>query len=407
MTELPIRPGTPEERLAISTMLFAAFHHTLDEDVLELDRLVWEPERSLVVDDEGTIVGHAVAATRDLSVPGNVVPAAHVTGVAVAPTHRRRGLLTRMMTRQLQDVRAAGREPIAALWASEGRIYPRFGYGLAACRLELAVDTREVRLPAATAVPRLRAGLPADLRPELAKVYDQLRPDRPGWSSRDDGWWSQVLGDTAWHRRDATPLRAVLHEGDGGVDGYAVWRTRSGWTHLGPDAEVRVREVVAADPQVYAELWRFLLGIDLARTVSYDFAALDDPLLHLANEPRRLNARMTDSLWIRVVDVAGALSARRYAIPLDVVVEVADPLLPENAGRWHLTGGPHGARCVPTPAPADLACDVLDLGAAYLGGTSLAALAAAGRVQELRRGSLAETSTAFGWHRQPAPLEVF
>jgi predicted acetyltransferase len=405
--DLPLRTATPDDFPKASALLFGLFHRAIDQETQDLDRLVWEADRTLVVTDGEEVVGHTFAAARDLSVPGAVLPAAHVTGVGVAPTHRRRGILTRLMQRQLRDLRDAGREPLAVLWASEARIYPRFGYGLASTRLELTIDPREVKLPAATAGGRLRAGAPADLLPELTKVYDTLRPDRPGWSSRDDTWWAQVLADHPGNREGATERRVVVHEGEGGVDGYALWRSKAGWTETGPNGEVRVSEIAAADPVAYAALWRFLLGIDLARRVTYEFAAVDDPLLHLASDPRQLGTHFSDGLWARVVDLPAALAARRYASEVDVVFEVSDPLLSENAGRWRLAGGPGGATCERTDAAPDLAADITDLGAAYLGGTSLAALARAGRVRELRPGTLNPASTAFGWHRLPAAPEVF
>ncbi|MGN9911658.1 GNAT family N-acetyltransferase [Phytohabitans sp. LJ34] len=405
--DLPLRTATPDDFPKASALLFALFHRALDQEAQDLDRRVWEADRALVVTDGPDVVGHAAALTRELTVPGAVLPAAHVTGVGVAPTHRRRGLLTRLMHRQLRDVRDAGREPIAVLWASEARIYPRFGYGLASTRLELAIDNRQVTLPAATAPPRLRAGTPADLLPELTKVYDTLRPERPGWSSRDEAGWATVVADLAIYREGATERRAVVHEGDGGIDGYAMWRTKSGWTNTGPNAEVHVTEIAAANPVAYAALWRFLLGIDLARRVMYGFAAVDDPLLHMVDDAPRLDTHLSDGLWVRVVDLPAALAARRYTAPFDVVLDVSDPLLPENAGRWRVAGGPGGATCERTDAAADLACDIVDVGAAYLGGTSLAALAGAGRVRELRPGAVNAASTAFGWHRMPISPEVF
>jgi len=405
--DLPLRTATPDDFLKASALLFALFHRAVDQDLQDVDRRVWDADRSLVVTDGDEVVGHAIALPRDLTVPGAVLPAAHVTGVGVAPTHRRRRLLTRLMRRQLRDVRDAGREPLAVLWASEARIYPRFGYGLATTRLELTVDTREVQLPAATAEGRLRAGAPADLYPEITKVYDMVRQDRPGWSSRDDHWWAQVLVDSPGSRDGATERRVVVHEGEGGVDGYALWRSKSNWNAGGPNAEVWVTEIAAADPVAYAALWRFLLGIDLARHVSYGFAAVDDPLLYLASDPRQLGTHFSDGLWVRLVDLPAALATRRYATDVDVVFEVSDPLLGENAGRWRVVGGPGGATCERTTAAADLACDIADLGAAYLGGSSLAALAGAGRVRELRAGALYPASAAFGWHRLPSAPEVF
>jgi len=142
--------------------------------------------------------------------------------------------------------------------------------------------------------------------------------------------------------------------------------------------------------------------------VTVSFAALDEPLQYLVDEPRRLGSALTDGLWIRITDLPKALAARVYAAPADVVLDVADPLLEQNTGRWRLTAGPDGrATCTTTTDPADLACTVLELGSAYLGATSLAALAAAGTVRELTPGALRQASVAFGWHRMPNPTEVF
>lgn len=408
-SDLDIRVGTADDWDAISNLLGFNFHHMFDDETQTIEGSVFEPERSLVIEDAGAVVGHAAAFTRDLTVPGGPLPAAYVTLVSVAPTHRRRGLLTRLMHRQLREVAEAGHEPVAVLWASEGKIYPRYGYGLAAQRLELEVATRDIRPPQEplAADARLRLVEPADAIPDFAKVYEQLRAERTGYASRDDRWWRFVLADPASDRGGATALRGVVHDTPGGPTGYAVWRTKGGWDAKGANGEVWVREVVAADPAAYAALWRFLLSIDLTRSATFNHAAMDEPLLHMVDEPRRLGARTVDGLWLRIVDVPAALAARRYATDVDVVLDVTDSLLPGNTGRWRLTGGRGGATCTPTGDPADLSCTVLELGSAYLGGPSLGALGAAGRVRELTPGSLARASTAFGWHRMPYAIEVF
>jgi predicted acetyltransferase len=406
VSELPLRVGTAGDWPAVTRLLTQVFHHALDPEVRRVEGSVVEPGRTLLAEDGDAVVAHAAAYTRDLTVPGAVLPAAHVTLVGVAPTHRRRRLLTRMMERQLREVAAAGREPIAVLWASEGAIYPRFGYGQAAQKLEFAIENREVRLTAAPAgTPR--AVDPAASWKTFAEVYERQRPHRPGWSSRDERWWRFVLADPESRRGGATEWHAVVLDGPEGPCGYALWRTRGVWTPTGPQGEVLVREVVAADPAGYATLWRLLLDVDLTRTVRYDFAAVDDPLLHLVDHPRRLGGRLTESLWVRLADLPAALAARRYAASVDVVLDVTDPLLPGNAGRWRLTGGPDGATCTRTPDEPDLVCTVLELGAAYLGGVSLDALARAGRVVQRTPGALARASVAFGWHRLPAATEVF
>ncbi|PTA46823.1 GNAT family N-acetyltransferase [Micromonospora sp. RP3T] len=392
----------------IAAFLALCFHGDTDPEVQEVERPIFEPERSLLIRDGGTAVAHAGAFSRDLAVPGGSVPAAHVSMVAVAPTHRRRGLLTGLMRRQLREIRDAGREPVAVLWASEGRIYPRFGYGSAAQRLMLTADTTGLRLPAPTpAEGRLRLDRPAPHTDELARLYERARADRPGWSRRDERWWAYVLLDAKGRRGGATERRVLLHHGPDGLDGYALYRTKEEWVGDVPRGEVQVGEVVAVTPEASLALWRLLLSVDLTRRLSFPTAAVDEPLLRLVDEPRQLAPQLADALWVRVVDVPAALAARRYAADVDVVIEVTDELLPENTGRWRLVGGPAGAECTATTAPAGLACDVRALGELLLGGTTPAALAAAGRVRELLPDTLTAATPAFTWHRAPSPMENF
>jgi predicted acetyltransferase len=411
--DLQLRLAAPDEYEPVMRLFRRAFGEDYKPDETGAHEGVFEPARTLVFTDGGRIVATAGAETRDVTVPGAIVPGAHVTLVAVHPTYRRRGLLTRLMHRQLRDVREAGDEPVALLWASEGRIYQRFVYGAAAHRLALTVDRREVRLlpRLAASTGTLREADPAEARKELVDLYERVRPDRVGWSSRNDAWWTFILSDPAEHRDGASAMRALLYEGAGGPEGYARWRTKPEWGPVGPAGQATVAELVATTPAAYAELWRFLLSVDLTRTVEFWAGSADEPILSMVEEPRALGGRLSDSLWLRITDVPAALSRRRYLIPLDLVLEVDDPLLPENAGRWRLRAdGPSGpATCVPAPAGAevDLVCDVADLSAAYLGGVSLASLAAAGRVREARAGALATASTAFAWHRSPSATEVF
>jgi predicted acetyltransferase len=402
-----LRQATADDHDAIFNLLSYVFHNDYDEESRQHGMLTWERERSLVAEEAGSIVGHTNALTRDLTVPGAVLPAAHVTGVGVAPTHRRRGLLRAMMHRQLTEVAEAGREPIAVLWASETTIYPRFGYGPAASAMGIHAMTRELRVrpDAPGADLRLRLVEPQRVRDDLAAIYERVGATRVGWSSRPGRWWDYHLADLKDHRDGGTRQHGVLCDGpDGRPAGYALWRAKGRWDDYGPDAEVRVTEVAADDPAVYAALWRFLLGIDLARTLHYGMGAVDEPLHLIVDEPRRLGRKYEEALWVRVVDLPGALEARRYLAPVDVVLEVTDPLLPANSGRWRLTGGPDKAGCVRTDEAPDLSLSITDLGALYLGGTSLGALLAAGRVKAL---TTTIPYAAFAWHRLPNPIEVF
>jgi predicted acetyltransferase len=396
-----LRAATDADRIPIADLLFHVFHDTITDELREQEIRITEFDRSVVADDDGTVVGHATAQTREVTVPGAVLPAAHVTAVGVAPTHRRRGILTAMMRKQLSQVA----EPIAILWASETAIYPRFGYGAAGPRMSFEVMTREVRFqPAVPPAGRLRLIVPKEAQAELAAVYDTVRPGRIGWSSRSDNIWHNHLEDLESSRHGATDLRGVICDGPDGPTGYALWRVANNWDAYGPNAQVRVKEVITADQATYAALWQFLLGIDLARSLRYDLAAPDEPLQYLVDEPRRLGRTCGDALWVRIVDLPAALEARSYLTPIDAVFEVTDTVLPQNAGRWRLSGGPGKVTCTRTDDAPDLACSIADLGAVYLGGTTLAALAEAGRVERLT-GNL--PTVAFGADRPPNPIEVF
>ncbi|GAB2743892.1 GNAT family N-acetyltransferase [Streptomyces bullii] len=357
-----------------------------------------ESERSLGAWDGDTCVGTAGAFTFRMTVPGGAsVPAAGVTMVGVAATHRRRGVLTSLMRRQLEDVRSWG-EPLAVLTASEPAIYGRFGYGAAAFQLNAEIDTSRVRLsvPDGTDDVRLRYAPPADVLDACEAVYARLVPGRPGMLERRPGWERVALLDPESDRDGASPLQCVVAERGGQTVGYARFRVKPGWDVSGHNGTVVLRDLAALDPAADAALWRFLFGIDLTTTLVVRGRPVDDAWQYMVSDIRRCLPRVRDALYVRLVDVGAALEARTYQAPVDVVLEVEDSFCPWNAGRWRLTGDAKGATCVRTSDAADLALSVRELGAAYLGGVSLASLEAAGRVREMRAGASAEAAVGFG-----------
>ncbi|WP_329385564.1 GNAT family N-acetyltransferase [Streptomyces sp. NBC_01351] len=371
----------------------------------KLYRQLTETERSLGVWDGAACVASAGAFSFRLSVPGGtLVPAAGVTMVGVSPTHRRRGILTSLMRRQLDDVRAGG-EPLAVLTASDPAIYGRFGYGTATYGLAVDIDTTRVRLsvPPGTDEVTLRLADPEEVLADCERVYARLVAGRPGMPARQPGWEQLALLDPPGTRGSGSPLKCVVAEGAGGeVVGYARYRVKPDWDLKGSDGKVEVADLDALDPAAYAALWRYLFGIDLTWTVRAHRRPVDDPVLHLLSDVRRSQARMRDSLHVRLVDLPAALEARTYGAPLDVVVEVEDAFCPWNAGRWRLAADAEGtAVCTRTEAPPELELSVRELGSAYLGGITLTSLAAAGRVRELRPGALSEASRAFAGDVSP------
>ncbi|WP_369246582.1 GNAT family N-acetyltransferase [Streptomyces sp. R41] len=363
----------------------------------ELYDALTEYDRSLGAWDGDQCVGTAGAFSFRVTVPGGAcVPAAGITMVSVAATHRRRGVLTAMMRRQLDDIRAWG-EPLAVLTASEPAIYGRFGYGIGTLQLNAEIDTTRARLsvPPGTDDVHLRYAVPAEVLDACEAVYARLVPRRPGMLARQPGWERLQVLDPESERDGASPLQCVLAERDGEVVGYARFRVKPEWGPSGHNGSVILIDLEGLDPAARAALWRFLFDLDLTSTLRTRARPVDEDVQHLVSDIRRCNLRMKDSLHVRLVDVGAALEARTYQAPVDVVFEVEDAFCPWNEGRWRLTGDAKGASCVRTEDAADLALTVRELGAAYLGGVSLASLAAAGRVRELRQGALTEASVAF------------
>ncbi|MEU6197416.1 GNAT family N-acetyltransferase [Streptomyces sp. NPDC047061] len=369
----------------------------------DLDRSLIESERSLAAWDGSELAGTAGAFRFRMTVPGGaVLPTAGITMVSVAATHRRRGVLTSMMRRQLDDIREWG-EPLAALTASEPAIYGRFGYGAATFQLHAEIDTGRVTLdvPAGTGDVRLRYADPAAVLDACEAVYAELVPLRPGMLARQPGWERAGLLDPESGRDGASALQCVVAERDGRVTGYARFRTKLGWSPSGHDGTVSLDDLATLDPASDAALWRFLFGIDLMSKLTVRGRPVDDAWQYQVSDIRRCLTRLRDMGYVRLVDVGVALAARTYQTPVDVVLEVDDAFCPWNAGRWRLTGDTKGASCERTTDTAELALSVRELGAAYLGGVSLLSLARAGRVGELRPGALTEASVAFGSPVQP------
>ena len=375
------------------------------------EKRAWPLSRAWAAFDGGQAVGCAGAYEFDLTLPGlTTAPAAGVTWVGVRPTHRRRGALTGLMSSQLADCHERG-EALAILLASESVIYGRFGYGLATTQSDYELLRPHARLAAGPFTPPGRVVLVTDddeIGRRLREVHDRVRRTQPGDVSRPEGWWKAFLaggrGAAGGSATGFGPRFHVFYEDAAGVvQGYAYYRVRSGERALQQDWAVLLQGLGAMTADAYLALWQFVWSIDLSGSVLAGLRPTDEPLRHLLADPRRLaTTRSIDFLWCRVVDVGAALSARRYAVEGSVVFEVRDDVCGWNAGRWRLSGGPDGATCERAGgASADVSLSAAELGAAMLGGTRLAALAAARRVDEHTPGALARADVMFAEPRAP------
>ncbi|MFF1546312.1 GNAT family N-acetyltransferase [Streptomyces sp. NPDC058291] len=371
---------------------------------LEMDRGL------LALTEDGRPVGTAGAYSFELTLPGETIaPCAGVTAVGVLPSHRRRGVLSALMRHQLAELRSRG-EFLSVLLASEALIYRRFGYGPATYTQRLTVP----RHRAALAPPRARgaAGAPADgadggavellRRSEcgeiLEEVYDRYRRAQPGALSRPHRWWASGAGQPPV---SSAPRYVALHrDADGVPDGYAAYT-------LGEAETLTVDETVAVDDAVHTALVRFVLGHDLVTEVVIKHVPPLHPLRwQFADFRAGEVSGDTDWLWVRLLDVPRALTARGWCADGELVLDVDDPFLDER-GRYLLSVRDGKADCVATDRAPDLSLDVSDLGSVYLGGTAPSTLVRAGHIRAHRPGAPALADALFRSDRAPHCLHWF
>jgi predicted acetyltransferase len=354
--------------------------------------------------DDGAIVGGGGTIPFTMTVPGGEVACAGVTVVGVLPTHRRRGVLSSLMRTQIDDVHARG-EPIAALWASEEAIYGRYGYGLASLGGEMHLSRTYATLregaPANASVQLLTD---EEARTRLPPIYERVRVATPGMFTRTADWWeTRQTSDPPERRGGAGEKNYALLQIDGEDAGYALYRLKMSWEAGSSTGSLEVVEAMADSAVATRQLWRFLLGLDWVATVNAHLLPVDHPLFHLLVYPRRMQFRVADGLWVRLVDVEAALAGRSYAREGSITFELDDEYCPWNAGVWTVSAG--GVER--DGGDPELRLDVQGLASVYLGGFTFTELARALRVEELSEGALERADALFATALRPWCPEIF
>ena len=395
---MEIRPTTDQDLDVFVDTLHAAFGRFPEAppagggvwwSALEMDRNL------LAMTADGRPVGTAAAYSFELTLPGGILaPAAGVTAVGVLPSHRRQGVLTAMMRHQLTELRARG-EFLSVLLATEALIYRRFGYGPATLTQRLTVQRHQ----SAFALPRARGTVDtgsvellrrAECGEILEEVYDRYRRAQPGALSRPHHWWAPGAGQPpTW---PAPRYIAVHRDVDGVPDGYASYS-------IGESTTVTVDEVIATDDDAFTALARFVLEHDLVTQAVFKHIPPEHPLRWQLEDFRASEiSNDTDWLWVRLLDVPRALTARGWFADGELVLDVEDPFLDEH-GRYLLTVRDGKADCEPTDREPDLSLDVCDLGSVYLGGVAPSTLVRAGHVKAHRPGAAAVADALFRTER--------
>ncbi|WP_437600318.1 GNAT family N-acetyltransferase [Sorangium sp. So ce590] len=404
---IELRQMTAEQQAEFSQPILTAFGVVPDPERLEGAKRLPELTSRLGAYDGESLVGAAGSFSLTMTTPGGIVPVAGLTAVGVTPTHRRRGILTSLIRRHLDDARAEGR-PISSLWATEGAIYGRFGYGLAsqACSISIERERTAFRNEAG-AQGRARLLGEAEALEAFAPVWERARASVPGMLARSQVWWQvRRLADNDFTRQGGGPLQRVVIEVDGRAEAYALYCVHHRWDASNiPIGSVRVIEAIGATPLGTRLVWRYLFDLDLAQRIEASLLPPDHPLGLLLVEPRRLRLTASDGLWVRIVDVEAALAARAYGSGEPLTLEITDRDLPGNAGRFRLHGGER--RAARTSEAPDVRLDISALGSAYLGGVSFRCLADAGQVEALSEGAIERADRLFHAARAPWCPEIF
>ena len=368
MNAIDIRVATDDDFPTMFRFDGIAFGDPWPENLKELARATLDLERFRVAHDGDSLVGVAGSYQQEMTVPGGAqVSAGGVTWVAVAPTHRRQGILTRLMA-ELHDDIDARNEPIAMLTASEGGIYERFGYGIASYLRVTDIDRRRTQVrpefqPAPGAVRLTTLDDPA-----LPRIFDRYRRSRVGEVDRDP------QADALAKAQHGEGVSVALH-----ADGFASWKVKSNWNAGHPAHELTVLDLVAITPEAHAALWHTVLSVDLVGPVhSFRAVALDDELPYIVDDQRAIRTtNVNDMLWLHIRDVGAALRARTYGTDDELVIEVD---LGDRTERWRIDGDAEGAKVKKVRSRPQLRMNRAALGAIYLGGVRPSALARVGRV---------------------------
>ncbi len=355
-------------------MLYAdarAFGYTPTDERAILSRQTLDMGRFHLAFDGNEIVGVTGSHALDVTLPGGaIVPMGGVTWVSVAATHRRRGILGRLMSACHDGIAARG-EPVAMLTASEGGIYERFGYG-AATRVRVTEIDRRLCSLRADVVPTTRSVRFVqgdEALAHLTAIWERHHRRRAGEVARDDAFQRFLLA-----------IRALPGDGGSGIthtlahpDGYATYRITDDWNAGMPQHKLDLTEIVALTPDAHAQLWHAILGVDLVATIRTRQLAIDEPLPYLLDNPRALRTvGLNDGIWVNVLDVPTFFSARTYRTVDALVIEA-------DGQRYRIEGSPDGGVCKRVRTRPDVVLSGAALGALSLGGVSVTELVAGRR----------------------------
>ena len=355
-------------------------------------RLVFTPDRSIMAFDGKNMVGNALSYEMDMYIPGGISKIAAVASVSVQATHRRKGINKSIMKYQLEDIHSR-QEPLAVLQASESIIYGRYGYGMASFESNLEIE----KTRSAYAIDHASEGQPYFIEESEAieifpQIYAKAIENRVGMVRRRENWWEFRFREPGLKGGDPKSW-FVKYQKNGEADGYLRYTIN--------DAELNIIELIASSHEAYSSLWRLCLDMDLVDIIKAEHRPADEELKWMLADPRRLVEHSSDRYWVRLVDVKKALSQRSYSVDGSLTLEVKDSFLPWNQEVVELRSESGESSCATSNKPPDIVLSAGDLGAVYLGGINFSTLLAAGRIEEITKGSVSKANLMFSTKRKP------
>ena len=355
-------------------------------------RLVFTPDRSIMAFDGKNMVGNALSYEMDMYIPGGISKIAAVASVSVQATHRRKGINRSIMKYQLEDIHSR-QEPLAVLQASESIIYGRYGYGMASFESNLEIE----KTRSAYAIDQVSEGQPyfieeSEAREIFPQIYAKAIENRVGMVSRKENWWEFRFREPGLKGGDPKSW-FIKYQKDGINDGYLRYTI--------DDTELNIIELMASSHDAYSSLWRLCLDMDLVDIIKAEHRPVDEELKWMLADPRRLVEHSCDRYWVRLVDVKKALSQRSYSVDGSLTLEVKDSFLPWNQEVVELRSESGESSCATSSRNPDIVLSAGDLGAVYLGGINFSALLAAGRIEEVTKGSVTKANHMFSTTRNP------
>ena len=348
-------------------------------------------------------VGSVASWVTELTVPGGAtLPTLAISAVTVAATHHRRGIARALVEGELRTAAALG-VPLASLTVSESQLYGRYGFGAAVPVTSWRIDNRRAGWLGPETAGRVDFVSRERFRELAPALHERVRTRVVGEVPVPAGHWDTFAG-TRPDAKDAEKTRAVQYtDAAGEVRGLLLYSVEENLVDYARSTAT-VSLLLAEDPEAHAALWRFVLGLDLIGAVRASELSVDEPLRWMIADQRAAHVEVVDHHYVRILDVAAALEGRRYGAPGVLALDVADPL-GITGGRWLLRVDDDGRGVVeawpdgeaPTGATT-VTLGVTELAIAYLGGVSLATLAAAGRVTT---SDAAHAARVLGWHEAP------